>query len=68
MDEVKLTLLSLENEVNSLDDNITRNIRKELEFLRHDLENLEHYINDLKDAWELIDNDYEQLEDAIGRF
>ena len=68
MDEVKLTLISLENEVNALDDNITKNIRKELNFLRRDLENLEDEINDLKDAWELIDNDYEQLEDAIERF
>lgn len=68
MDEVKLTLISLENEVNALDDNITKNIRKELNFLRKDLENLEDEINDLKDAWELIDNDYEQLEDAIERF
>lgn len=68
MDEVKLTLISLENEVNALDDNITKNIRKELNFLRKDLENLEDNINDLKDAWELIDNDYEQLEDAIERF
>lgn len=68
MDEVKLTLISLENEVNALDDNITKNIRKELHFLRKDLENLEDEINDLKDAWELIDNDYEQLEDAIERF
>lgn len=68
MDEVKLTLISLENEVNALDDNITKNIRKELYFLRKDLENLEDEINDLKDAWELIDNDYEQLEDAIERF
>lgn len=68
MDEVKLTLISLENEVNALDDNITKNIRKELNFLRRDLENLEDNINDLKDAWELIDNDYEQLEDAIERF
>ena len=68
MDEVKLTLISLENEVNALDDNITKNIRKELNFLRRDLENLEDEINDLKDAWELIDNDYENLEDAIERF
>lgn len=68
MDEVKLTLISLENEVNALDENITKNIRKELHFLRKDLENLEDEINDLKDAWELIDNDYEQLADAIERF
>ena len=68
MDEVKLTLISLENEVNALDDNITKNIRKELNFLRKDLENLEDEIKDLKDAWELIDNDYGQLEDAIERF
>ena len=68
MDEVKLTLISLENEVNALDDNITKNIRKELNFLRRDIENLEDDINELKDAWELIDNDYEQLEDAVGRF
>jgi len=68
MDEVKLTLLSLENEVNALDDNITKNIRKELEFLRRDLEKLEDDINDLKDAWELIGDDYENLEDVIGRF
>ena len=68
MDEVKLTLISLENEVNALDDNITKNIRKELNFLRRDLENLEDEINDLKDAWELINNDYENLEDAIERF
>lgn len=68
MEEVKITLISLENEVNALDDNITKNIRKELNFLRRDLENLEDNINDLKDAWELIDNDYEQLEDAIERF
>lgn len=68
MDEVYLTLTSLENEVNALDENITKNIRKELQFLRKDLENLEDDINDLKDAWELIDNDYEQLEDAVGRF
>lgn len=68
MDEVKLTLLSLENEVNALDDNITRNIRKELEFLRRDLDNLEDNINELKDAWETIGDDYENLEDAIGRF
>lgn len=54
MDEVKLTLISLENEVNALDDNITKNIRKELNFLRKDLENLEDNINELKDAWELI--------------
>ncbi len=58
----------IENEVNALDDNITKNIRKELNFLRKDLENLEDEINDLKDAWELIDNDYGKLEDAIERF
>jgi len=68
MDEVKLTLISLENEVNALDDNITRNIRKELNFLRKDLENLEDEINDLKDAWELIDNDYAHLEGVIEGF
>lgn len=68
MDEVKLTLLSLENEVNALDDNITKNIRKELEFLRRDLDNLEDNINELKDAWETLGDDYENLEDAIGRF
>lgn len=68
MDEVYLTLTSLENEVNALDENITKNVRKELYFLRKDLEALENDINDLKDAWELIDNDYEQLEDAMGRF
>lgn len=68
MDEVKLTLLSLENEVNALDDNITRNIRKELDFLRRDLDNLEDNINELKDAWLTLGDDYENLEDAIGRF
>lgn len=68
MDEVKLTLLSLENEVNAIDDNITKNIRKELEFLRRDLDNLEDNINELKDAWETLGDDYENLEDAIGRF
>ena len=68
MDEVKLTLLSLENEVNALDDNITKNIRKELEFLRRDLDNLEDNINELKDAWETLGDDYENLEDVIGRF
>ena len=68
MDEVKLTLISLENEVNALDDNITKNIRKELDFLRGDLENLEDEINDLKDAWETLADDYENLEDAIERF
>lgn len=68
MDEVKLTLISLENEVNALDENITKNIRKELHFLRKDLENLEDNINDLKDAWELIGYDYDSLEDAIERF
>lgn len=68
MDEVKLTLISLENEVNALDDNITKNVRKELNFLRKDLENLEDEINDLKDAWELIDNDYAHLEGVIEGF
>ncbi len=68
MDEVKLTLISLENEVNALDDNITKNIRKELNFLRKDLENLEDDINELKDAWETLGDDYENLEDAIERF
>lgn len=68
MDGVKLSLISLENEVNALDDNITKNIRKEIHFLHKELENLEDYINDLKDAWELIDNYYGQLEDAIERF
>ena len=68
MDEVKLTLISLENEVNALDDNITKNIRKELNFFRKDLENLEDEINDLKDAWETLADDYENLEDAIERF
>ena len=68
MDEVKLTLISLENEVNALDDNITKNIRKELNFLHKDLENLEDEINDLKDAWELIDNDYAHLEGVIEGF
>ena len=68
MDEVKLSLLSLENEVNALDDNITRNIRKELNFLRRDLENLEDDINELKDAWETLGDDYENLEDAVERF
>lgn len=67
MDEVKLTLISLENEVNALDDNITKNIRKELNFLRKDLENLEDDINELKDAWESIELYYEQLEDVIER-
>ena len=68
MDEVKLTLISLENEVNALDDNITKNIRKELHFLRKDLENLEDDINELKDAWQVIGEDYENLEDVIERF
>ena len=68
MDEVKLTLISLENEVNALDDNITKNIRKELNFLRKDLENLEDNINELKDAWEAIDLYYEELEDVVERF
>lgn len=67
MDEVKLTLISLENEVNALDDNITKNIRKELNFLRKDLEKLEDNINDLKDAWESIDLYYEELEEAVER-
>lgn len=68
MDEVKLTLISLENEVNALDDNITKNIRKELNFLRKDLENLEYGINELKDALETVGEDYEYLEDVIERF
>jgi len=68
MDEVELTLISLENEVNALDENITKNIRKELHCLRKDLENLKDNINDLKDAWETLGDDYENLEDAIGRF
>lgn len=68
MDEVYLTLTSLENEVNALDENITKNIRKELHFLRKDLENLERDINDIKDAWEVLDNDYEQLENAMVGF
>lgn len=37
MDEIKLDLLSLENEVNSLDEEMTKNIRRDLTFLRKDI-------------------------------
>ena len=37
MDEIKLGLISLENEVYKLDEKLTKNIRKELMFLRNQI-------------------------------
>lgn len=68
MDEIKLDLLSLENEVNNLDEELTKNIRKELMFLRKDIENLEDDLCDLKEAWDLIGGDYKDLEDIMEMF
>lgn len=47
--EIKLDLLSLENEVSKLDDGVRETIEKELHFLRSDIESLEDDISDLKE-------------------
>lgn len=65
MDEVKLDLISLENEVYNLDEELTKNVRKELMFLRKDIENLEDDLSDLKKAWQPLKDSCEELENII---
>ena len=68
MDEIKLDLLSLENEVNSLDEEMTKNIRRDLTFLRKDIETLEDNLIEMKYQWKFLRDSYEELEDVMELF
>lgn len=68
MDEIELDLISLENEINALDPEITKKIIKELNFLKRDIENLEDDITDLKENWDLVDEYYDDLKECMERF
>ena len=67
MDEIKLDLISLENEINNLDPSVTKNVVKELNFLKRDIENLDDDIADLKENWDLVDEYYDDLKECMGR-
>ena len=67
MDEIKLDLISLENEINNLDPSVTKNIVKELNFLKRDIENLEDDIDALKENWDLVDEYYDDLKECMER-
>lgn len=68
IDEIKLDLLSLENEINKLDENLRKNIDRDLHFLRSDIDSLSEDIDDLKEAWDMIDDDYKKLKENMERF
>lgn len=68
IEEIKLDLLSLENEINKLDENLRKNIDRDLHFLRSDIESLGEDIEDLKEAWDMLDYDYKTLKESMERF
>lgn len=68
IEEIKLDLLSLENEINKLDENLRKNIDRDLHFLRSDIESLGEDIEDLKEAWDMLDDDYKTLKESMERF
>ena len=68
IDEIKLDLLSLENEINKLDESLRKNIDRDLHFLRSDIESLGEDIDDLKEAWDMLDDDYKNLKENMERF
>lgn len=68
MDEIKLDLISLENEINALNPETTKKVIKELNFLKKDLEILEDDIADLKENWDLVDEYYDDLKECMERF
>lgn len=67
IEEIKLDLLSLENEINKLDENLRKNIDRDLHFLRRDIESLGADIEDLKEAWDMLDNEYKNLKENTER-
>ena len=67
IEEIKLDLLSLENEVNKLDENLRKNIDRDLHFLRRDIESLGEDIEDLKEALDIFDDDYKNLKENMER-
>lgn len=68
IEEIKLDLLSLENEIGKLDENLRKNIDRDLHFLRSDIESLGEDIDDLKEAWDMLDDDYKNLKENMERF
>ena len=68
IDEIKLDLLSLENEIGKLDESLRKNIDRDLHFLRSDIDSLGEDIDDLKEAWDMVDDDYKNLKENMERF